>query len=197
MAQIIDQGAVAPSLATSAPVLRSRLAHARSQTDALFDLLSPAALYERPIPERHRVVFYLGHLEAFDWNLLADRLLGIKAFDPEFNRLFAFGIDPVSGKLPDDLPKDWPSVDKVTAYTRRVREQLDRALETVDPVSPRGHDGDATPSRLLNAAIEHRLMHAETFAYMVHRLPAHLKRPQGEKESAERTPAMRPSMVKI
>ena len=40
---------------------------ARARTDALFELLDPVALYDRPVPERHRLIFYLGHLEAFDW----------------------------------------------------------------------------------------------------------------------------------
>ena len=38
------------------------------QTDKLFELVRPESLYARPIPERHRIIFYLGHLEAFDWN---------------------------------------------------------------------------------------------------------------------------------
>ena len=52
-------------------ILFARLEDARARTDALFTLLNPEALYDRAIPERHRLVFYLGHLEAFDWNLLA------------------------------------------------------------------------------------------------------------------------------
>ena len=47
-----------------------RLAHARTTTDELFEVLRESAFYERPIAERHRVIFYLGHVEAFDWNLL-------------------------------------------------------------------------------------------------------------------------------
>ena len=31
--------------------------------------------------------------------------------------------------------------------------------------------GKFPPSQLLNVAIEHRLMHAETLAYMLHQLP--------------------------
>ena len=53
--------------------------------------------------------FYVGHLEAFDWNLLHENVLGLKSFHPEFDRLFAFGIDPVGGGLPSDQPSDWPS----------------------------------------------------------------------------------------
>ena len=58
-------------------------------------LMSPTALYERPIPERHRIIFYIGHLEAFDWNLLARYALDRPSFHPSFDRLFAFGIDPI------------------------------------------------------------------------------------------------------
>ena len=69
------------------PSLLSQLAEARMRTDALFDLLPPNSFYERPIPERHRMIFYLGHLEAFDWNLLSDRL-GLKSQDQEIRRPF-------------------------------------------------------------------------------------------------------------
>jgi gamma-glutamyl hercynylcysteine S-oxide synthase len=135
-----------------------QLHDARRETDALFDIVRPEALYDRPIPERHRVVFYIGHLEAFDWNLLSGRL-GLAAFDPALDRLFAFGIDPIDGGLPQDLPEDWPSLDRVFEYRDRVRAALD----------------DANPMRadcqLLHVAVEHRLMHAETLTYMLHQLP--------------------------
>jgi hypothetical protein len=63
--------AKSPVLTQDREVLASRLGAARLQTDGLFSLLAPEALHERPIPERHRLIFYLGHLEAFDWNLVA------------------------------------------------------------------------------------------------------------------------------
>src|SRR3970282_1190771 len=50
--------------------LAARLALARTRTDELFGLVRPEGMYDRPIPERHRVAFYVGHLETFDWNLL-------------------------------------------------------------------------------------------------------------------------------
>ena len=52
--------------------IRLALATARDDTDALFASLRPAALYDRPVEERHRLIFYLGHLEAFDWNLISE-----------------------------------------------------------------------------------------------------------------------------
>jgi len=84
------------------PELMARLREARAETDRLFDHVKPEFLYERPIPERHRIVFYVGHLEAFDWNLLRERVLERTSFHSEFDNLFAFGIDPVDGGLPTD-----------------------------------------------------------------------------------------------
>ncbi len=153
--------------------LFKRVAEARSLTDRLFDLVRADSLYERPIPERHRIIFYLGHLEAFDWNLLHSRLPNAKAFDPEFDRLFAFGIDPVDGGLPSDQPSDWPARTQIENYRNRIRTTLDAAL-----ADRRFCDwtGEVSPQVLLNVAIEHRLMHAETLAYMLHQLPFEQKR---------------------
>lgn len=108
--------------------LIGQLANARRQTDDVFALVKADSLYERPIAERHRIVFYIGHLEAFDWNLFHNRVLGLKAFHPEFDRLFAFGIDPVGGGLPSDQPSDWPSIAAVRDYVRKIREVLDDKL---------------------------------------------------------------------
>ncbi|MBI3809309.1 MAG: ergothioneine biosynthesis protein EgtB, partial [Nitrospirae bacterium] len=97
--------------------LRTHLVHAlreaRARTDAMFAMVRPDALYDRPIPERHRIIFYLGHLEAFDWNQIGDGSLGLTPFHASFDKLFAFGIDPPAGQLPDDKASDWPSVEEV------------------------------------------------------------------------------------
>src|ERR1700716_2931466 len=103
------------------PHLSEALAEARSRTDELFGLLAPGAMYERPIAERHRIIFYLGHLEAFDWNLLAERAFGLQPFQNKFDQLFSFGIDPVGGGLPTDTPADWPSREEIQEYVQRVR----------------------------------------------------------------------------
>ena len=62
--------------------LHSRILKARERTDELFRIVRDDAFYERPIPERHRIIFYLGHVEAFDWNLLAQRAFGLRSFHP-------------------------------------------------------------------------------------------------------------------
>ncbi len=152
--------------------LLGRIHEARHRSDELFGLVKPDALCERPIPERHRIIFYVGHLEAFDWNLLHERVLNAKAFHADFDRLFAFGIDPVGGGLPDDKPSDWPDLAAVRDYVQRVRSTVDQRLEAI--LSP-GLRPSFELKTLLNVAIEHRLMHVETLAFMLHQLPPEKK----------------------
>ena len=160
--------------------LHARLDEARARTDFLFTLLQPGAIYDRAIPERHRLIFYLGHLEAFDWNLIARSACERPSFHPEFDRLFAFGIDPIDGQLPSDQPADWPREEEVRKYVHRIREELDdliggsrNAAEASE--QSRTALAEETP---LHVAIEHRLMHAETLAYLLHELPFERKIPQ-------------------
>jgi gamma-glutamyl hercynylcysteine S-oxide synthase len=149
--------------------LHTRLLNARAQTDELFRIVREEAIYDRPIPERHRIIFYLGHVEAFDWNLLAERAFGLRRTQRSFDELFAFGIDPVGGGLPNDGPNDWPAREEVEQYNRRVRNELDSAIERA---LGRPEEGHPHLMAMLEVAIEHRLMHAETLAYILHRLPS-------------------------
>jgi ergothioneine biosynthesis protein EgtB len=164
---------------SAAPALRRRarttalpldsLARARQATDELFGLLDPEALLARPIPARHRLIFYLGHLEAFDWNQLAPvlSLAPAKPLSAGFAKLFAAGIDPLDGGLPDEPAAFWPPAHRVRAYGMAVRAVLDEALAGADP--DRAWEN-------LHVAIEHRWMHAETLAYLLHELPIDAKR---------------------
>src|SRR6202021_2436644 len=56
--------------------LHFRLIEARKRTDDLFRIVREEAMYDRPIAERHRIIFYVGHVESFDWNLFANGRLG-------------------------------------------------------------------------------------------------------------------------
>ncbi len=171
-------------------VLARDFAEARARADALFDLLSPEALYERPIAERHRLVFYLGHLDTFDWNLVCKGALEQRSRDVAWERLFAFGIDPLGGDLPNDAPRDWPAADAIRKRNATLREDVDRAVAEA-PLRGWLEGGWA-----MRIAIEHRLMHAETLAYSLHRLPAALKRGEASPPRFE-TPSPRNGWVDV
>jgi iron(II)-dependent oxidoreductase len=175
------------------PTLLRDLLDARLLTDKLFEVVHSRALYERPIAERHRLIFYLGHLEAFDWNLFRQQSPSLKSFHPAYDQLFAFGIDPVDGGLPNDQPHDWPSIADIQQYNQRVRREIDAFLETEDLASPRSLA--TPPSTLLPVAIEHRLMHAETLAYLFHRMPYDQKESQHQSVVSANSP--HPEMLAV
>ena len=172
--------------------LAARLADARARTDDLFSILRPGALLERPIPERHRLIFYLGHLEAFDWNLLARQGHGLVPFREDFDKLFAFGIDPVDGGLPDEPPSAWPAEALVRAYNREVRDKVDACV--LGAHEPRSEQDRTT---LVSMAIEHRLMHAETLAYLLHQLPHDRKEPRHDPAAPLATSTASPRVIAI
>jgi iron(II)-dependent oxidoreductase len=129
---------------------------ARSQTDRIFNLVKNEWLDFPSIPLRHPAIFYLGHLEAFDLNLLERALDLNPARDTSWDQLFAFGVDPASAS---DLPaQEWPEAPQVWRYARDRRIRIDSYFQRCE-------------SRPLAMCLEHRLMHIETLIYLLHRLP--------------------------
>jgi gamma-glutamyl hercynylcysteine S-oxide synthase len=147
--------------------LLSEIKSVRMESDRLFKILKPGALYERPIAERHRVIFYVGHLDGFDAIQISREAAGRKSPDAALDALFQAGIDPDSAHLPADTPADWPAPDEVYKYVQLCRERVDEALEQC-------------PEDVALMAIEHRQMHLETLAYMFHNFGYGLKNPPVE-----------------
>jgi formylglycine-generating enzyme required for sulfatase activity len=151
-----------PAVETSTKLM-AELANARTESDRLFSVLTQDALYQRPIAERHRVVFYIGHLDGFDSIQICREGLGLTSPDPQLDSLFQAGIDPDSSHLPADSPADWPSLEQIRAYVQRCRQHVDRNLEHV-------------PDEVVFTILEHRYMHLETLAYMFHNFEYNVKR---------------------
>jgi gamma-glutamyl hercynylcysteine S-oxide synthase len=144
-----------PTLDLATAKLLEELQAARAESDRLFRILKPEALYERPIAERHRVIFYVGHLDGFDFIQICREGLGLKSQNPQLDALFQAGIDPDAAHLPQDTPADWPRVQQVRDYVAHCRKQVDAHLERA-------------PEDVVHMALEHRQMHLETLAYMFH-----------------------------
>ncbi|MCY4076368.1 MAG: SUMF1/EgtB/PvdO family nonheme iron enzyme [Acidobacteria bacterium] len=140
----------------------------RRRTRSIFDLLADDAYYERPIALRHPVVFYEGHIPAFTVNSFLKKGLGHPGIDPEFEALFARGIDPEDQAAADARAIGrWPRRDEVRDYGRRVDAAVLDALESAPVV------GDANPVQRrgqgMHTMMEHELLHQETLLYMWHR----------------------------
>ena len=170
----------------------------RTRTRELFEMLTPDAYYERPIPLRHPVVFYDGHIPAFAVNAFLKRGLGHPGVDGDLEVLFARGIDPTDGAAASASEiASWPSRDAV----RRYAEQADDAILSALASAPVEGEENAVLRRGQGVftILEHEEMHQETLLYMWHRLdPRFKRRPAGYEPAgvAEAAPARR-GMVTI
>ena len=138
----------------------------RARSEAIFDLIDPAAYYSRPIALRNPIVFYEGHLPAFSVIAFLRRGLGRPAVDARLEALFERGIDPETEAAA--VPRSgastvWPSRDEVRAFARACDEAVIAAIGSVS--------SSALPLEGLYTALEHEAMHQETLLYMWHRLP--------------------------
>ncbi len=153
-----------PVIEAAGSKLLEDLQSARRESDRLFDIITPEAIYERPIAQRHRVIFYIGHLDGFDSIQICREALGIKSPDSHLDALFQAGIDPDSNHLPADTPADWPTIEQVKVYVKRCRKRVDECIAHA-------------PEEVVYMALEHREMHLETLAYMFHNFGSELKQP--------------------
>lgn len=153
----------------SAPAaLAADFQHERERTARIFGLAAPEAYYVRPIPLRHPLAFYDGHLDAFIWNKLFREGLGESPFAPELDALFARGIDPASAaEAARQGTAGWPERSTIEAYKARVRNRLFDMLARAEAVT--------LPAARLEMVLEHEAMHQETLLYMLHQLPEALK----------------------
>jgi ergothioneine biosynthesis protein EgtB len=155
-----------------------RLVRAWQRTDQIFGTLGPGAFLARPIALRHPFIFYAGHLPAFAWNHVCAGALARPSFRPDFDAVFARGIDPDVDE-PDHghdhpaVPDRWPDLDEVLRYRDRVRREVLAAVDLV----PERAAGDlmARNGRVFSMVVEHELMHQETLLYMVQQLAPELK----------------------
>ncbi len=152
----------------------------RGISAGLFEIPVPDAYLARPIPLRHPIEFYEGHIPAFSYITLNRFALGQPALDDTLEKLFQRGIDPDDVAAANtSAPPEWPSRDVVQAMGARWDAAVIAALEDIER---QGADASALSRQAAHTILEHEPMHHETFLYMLHRLPlTDKRRPAGAK----------------
>jgi gamma-glutamyl hercynylcysteine S-oxide synthase len=147
----------------------------RARSRQIFDFVSPDAFLSRPIPLRHPIVFYEGHLPVFSFNTIVRRALGQPGINAEFEQLFARGIDPADEAAAVKRGiATWPARQAIADYAAAADRAVSHAIATAD-IELDGHPL-LNRAQAVYAAIEHEAMHQETLLYILHRLPFEQKR---------------------
>ncbi|MCB1929296.1 MAG: 5-histidylcysteine sulfoxide synthase [Rhodocyclaceae bacterium] len=133
--------------------------------ESLFETLRcDEAYFEKSIALRHPLIFYLGHTATFFANKFVLAGLLPARIDPRLESTFAVGVDEMSWDDLDEANYDWPTVDEVRAYRRKVREAVDRVIRETPLSLPIGWDD---PFWAVLMGIEHERIHLETSSVLM------------------------------
>lgn len=127
--------------------------------EALFTLFEEPTYYLQSEPTRQPMIFYFGHTAVFFINKLYLAKVIAERIDPEFEKIFAVGVDEMQW---DDLQKqhyNWPTVEAVQVYRDRVRHLVDRLILELPLHLPVSQDD---PFWAILMGIDHERIHIET-----------------------------------
>ena len=136
--------------------------------EKLFETINtPQAYYIRPEPLRHPLIFYYGHTSTFYINKFIISGLLKQRINPEFESMFAVGVDEMSWD--DLLPEhyNWPKLEDLQKYRRKVQELVSKVIQESPLVLPITWDN---PFWVIIMGIEHERIHLETSSVIIRRL---------------------------
>jgi len=131
-------------------------------------LKSDDIFYHRGDPLRHVLIFYLGHTATFFINKLFLSKIIDTRINPEFESVFAIGVDEMSWDDLNEKHYSWPSVSAVREYRDKVKELIIKLiLETPLALPITWED----PFWIIMMGIEHERIHLETSSVLIRQLP--------------------------
>ncbi len=159
-----------PSLTgTDADATRAEIAAYFNATweryESLFEtLIDDGAYYRKPISLRHPLIFYYGHTATFFVNKLILSGLIEHRINPDFESMFAVGVDEMSWDDLDERHYDWPPVSEVKAYRQQVRELVNNLIAKAPLSLPIDWQN---PWWIIVMGIEHEQIHLETSSVLI------------------------------
>lgn len=133
--------------------------------ESLFEtLVSDKAYYQKSIPLRHPLIFYYGHTATFFVNKLVLSGLLAQRIDPQFESMFAIGVDEMSWDDLDEQHYEWPTVAEVKAYRHKVRTAINDLIKQTPLSLPINWSNQWWP---IIMGIEHEQIHIETSSVLI------------------------------
>ena len=133
--------------------------------ESIFQLLnSDEAYYVKPILLRHPLIFYYGHTNTFLINKLILAGLISKRVNPQFESMFAVGVDEMGWDDVNEKNYHWPTPAEVKAYRASVRLVVDQLISTLPLDLPIDWESKWWPILM---GIEHERIHLETSSVLI------------------------------
>ncbi|MDD4310092.1 MAG: 5-histidylcysteine sulfoxide synthase [Candidatus Cloacimonetes bacterium] len=125
--------------------------------------------YMRADPLRHPIVFYLGHTAVFYINKLNIARIINTHIDPEYESMYAVGVDEMSWDDLNESHYNWHPIPDVLSYRAKVRSLIDNLISTL-PLDETGIHWNS-PWWAIIMGIEHQRIHLETSSVLIRQLP--------------------------
>lgn len=137
--------------------------------ERLFEyFIDDTVFYMNPEPTRHPIIFYFGHTATFFINKLVVSNVIHERINPEFESMFAIGVDEMNWDDMDEKHYAWPKVEEVKAYRFKVRQKIEELIDTLPLKLPIAQDD---PMWIILMGIEHERIHLETSSVLHRQLP--------------------------
>ncbi|WP_457749910.1 5-histidylcysteine sulfoxide synthase [Sulfurimonas sp.] len=137
--------------------------------EKVFELLKDESVfYKKSEPTRHPMIFYFGHTATFFVNKLINMKIIKERINPEFESVFAVGVDEMSWDDMQEAHYNWPKVSEVKAYRDAVRELVDDLIMHLDFTLPIRDDSSMW---IILMGIEHERIHIETSLVLHRQMP--------------------------
>lgn len=137
--------------------------------EKIFEVLkSDEVFYKKSEPTRHPMIFYFGHTATFFINKLINMKIIKERINPFFESIFAVGVDEMEWDDVESSNYNWPSVDAVREYRKKVRELVDRLITTMPLTLPITQESQMW---IVLMGIEHERIHIETSLVLHRQMP--------------------------
>lgn len=137
--------------------------------EKLFEcFINDDVFYIRPEPTRHPIIFYYGHTATFFINKLIVSGIIHERINPEFESMFAIGVDEMNWDDMDGSHYSWPKVDEIRNYRNEVRKRIDLLISNIPMTLPIRQED---PMWIILMGIEHERIHLETSSVLHRQLP--------------------------
>lgn len=131
-------------------------------------LKSDDVFYKRGDSLRHIILFYLGHTAVFFVNKLFLAKLINKRIRPDFESIFAIGVDEMSWDDLNNNHYNWPEVSEVWEYRDLVKQLILNLIAELPLQMPVQWEN---PFWIIMMGIEHERIHIETSSVLIRQLP--------------------------
>ena len=131
-------------------------------------LKSDEVFYHRGDPLRHVILFYLGHTAVFFINKLMLAKIIDTRINPDFESIFAIGVDEMSWDDLNEKHYNWPTVAAVREYREKAKKIIVDVIQHATLNLPVKWED---PFWIILMGIEHERIHLETSSVLIRQLP--------------------------